>query len=107
MNIQSSFTDAVIVDHGKVVMRVSSDIPNGEMVLYRTRLPDEAVNEVHHVGRENSKRGRISRANIYVGNQQLMKELPLGYCEIEPETEQYGRESAPCSRFLSSTLSAE
>jgi hypothetical protein len=87
MKTQSSFTDAVIVDQGKVVMRVSSDTPNGAMVLYRRTLPDEAVNDVHINDLSNSKPGRISRANIYVGNSQLMKELPFGYCEIEQETE--------------------
>lgn len=88
MKTQSSFTDAVIIDHGKVVMRVSSDLPNGEMVFYRKSLPNEAVNEVHCIDRENSQRGRISRANIYVGNPQLMQELPFGYCEAELETDQ-------------------
>ena len=87
MKTEVSFTDAVIIDHGKVVMRVSSDIPNGEMVLYRKSLANEAVNETHHIDRENSERGRVSRANIYVGNPRLMQELPFGYCEIEPETE--------------------
>lgn len=87
MKTESSFTDAVIIDQGKVVIRVSSDIPSGETVLYRPTLPDEAVNDIHLINRENSKRGRVSRANIYVGNPQLMKELPLGYCEMEQESE--------------------
>lgn len=88
MDSQSDFTDAVIVDNGRVVMRVTTDAPNGEMVIYGPQQEGAPVNPDGRSIAPVGKRGRVSRSSIYVGNAQLMKELPSGYCEYERRNDQ-------------------
>ena len=88
MDTRSDFTDAVIVDNGRVVMRVSTNAPTGEMVAYRTKLTRESANSNDRNNPAGSRRGRVSRSRIYIGNALLMMELPFGYCECERQKDQ-------------------
>lgn len=83
MDTRSDFTDAVIVDNGRVVMRVSTNAPTGEMVAYRAKLTGESANSNDRNNPAHSRLGRVSRSRIYIGNALLMMELPFGYCDYE------------------------
>ena len=88
MDTRSDFTDAVIVDNGRVVMRVSTNAPTGEMVTYRTKLAGESANSNDRQNPADRRRGRVSRSGIYIGNALLMMELPFGYCDYERQEDQ-------------------
>ena len=88
MDTRSDFTDAVIVDNGRVVMRVTTNAPNGEMVTYGVQQTGETAKPNDRNKPAGGKRGRVSRSSIYVGNALLMMELPFGYCEYESQNDQ-------------------
>ena len=45
MDIQSDFTNGVVVDNGRVVMRATTDAPNGEIVTYSAKRTGESTNQ--------------------------------------------------------------